>query len=151
MKTSFGNFFRRLMSNGVTLLPIEKNILTSLVEALPEGLQETARTQLQAYNLVQREVDGRALNFYRFRGFKIDRNGLPKLSIKPGTVRLLSISFTAPSLSKPIHVTMHAVDGYLFSISSSQDLRLVARVSEIQTVKIEASWRSNMISTDRPA
>jgi hypothetical protein len=43
----------------------EYALLNALVAALPDGLRSIVTSQFATYNLVQREQDNRALNFYR--------------------------------------------------------------------------------------
>lgn len=94
MKLEFGGLLRRLFFGGVRLLPIEQALMTAMVEALPPPLQHAVQQQLDAYNLVQREADGRALNFYRMLGRKASRDGIPPLPIQRGDVKLLRLTFT---------------------------------------------------------
>ena len=94
MKLEFGGLLRRLFFGGVRLLPIEQALMTAMVEALPPPLQHAVQQQLDAYNLVQREADGRALNFYRMVGRKASRDGIPPLPIQRGDVKLLRLTFT---------------------------------------------------------
>lgn len=64
MKRHFGSFWTRSpLGSGITLTDVEYRIVEELVQALPEWLRVTVEAQFAAYNLVQREVDGRALNW----------------------------------------------------------------------------------------
>ena len=63
MKRAFGNTITRLLWGGTTLNPVEHQLLERLVAELPTPIRMVAEQQLYACNLVQREADGRALNF----------------------------------------------------------------------------------------
>ena len=117
-----------------------------LVEVLPSQLRVPVEAQVSAYNLVQREVDGRALNFYRKKRFKVVRGDLPRLPVQPGVVKLCAVTLSSPSVSTPIHATMHAVDGYFFCLSFSQDLRPFSGVRDLVVAKVSQSWRSNLLA-----
>ena len=65
MKRSHGSWLIRLMRGGAVLTAGEQQLLSLLVTELPAHLREVAEGQFAEYNLVQREADGRALNFYK--------------------------------------------------------------------------------------
>jgi len=54
-------------------MTVEEDLLRLSLKDLPTALRSIVESHLNAYNLVQREVDGRALNFYRIK------RGLPTL------------------------------------------------------------------------
>lgn len=54
----------RFLRGGVVLGALEGWALQTLVSSLPPELRQIVEAQFQRYVLVQREVDGRALNFY---------------------------------------------------------------------------------------
>jgi len=99
---------------------------------------------MAGYNLVQREIDGRALNFYRKNCFRVVRDDLPRMPIEFGDVKLLSMSFSIGTREKPLHASAHAVDGYFFSLNFSQDLRPFAGAFVLESLGITQSWRSNV-------
>ena len=65
VKRTFGNWITRFLRGGQNLTGAEHRLLCLLVENLPPHLRDTAERQFESYNLAQREIDGRALNFYR--------------------------------------------------------------------------------------
>lgn len=145
MKLEFGSMLSRWLWNGIRLLPIEQVILTNLVDALPEHLRLVLLEQINACNLVQREVDGRELNFYRKIAGKVTRDGIPPLPIPQGEVPLLSIVFKlvdhGASQQKAAQVnitaTMFAIDQQFFCISLSQDMRQFPTITELAIQQIK--------------
>ena len=59
----FGNAFTCLVWGGVRLRDSERKLLELAVDELPEDVRRAVDAQLCAYNLAQRESDGRAINF----------------------------------------------------------------------------------------
>jgi hypothetical protein len=145
MNFEFGNLFTRLFWGGVRLLPLEQTVLSQLVESLPEQLGEIVVTQLQACNLVQREVDGRALNFYRMIGSRATREGVPDLPVKSGEVLLIKMAFSLHDDAQLLHATMTAIDQQFFCVNFSQDLRPMGDYTRIVVQGVTNSWRSGLV------
>lgn len=174
MKLEFGGLLRRLFFGGVRLLPIEQALMNTMVEALPRPLQQAVQQQLNAYNLVQREADGRALNFYRMLGRNASRDGIPPLPIQRGDVKLLRLTFTLAGQgasaqgavgqgeveeeamrqadAKPtrdrasMHATMYAIDQHLFCITFSHDVRQFRDQSELVVLEVKPTWQGAMLN-----
>jgi hypothetical protein len=95
VKRTFGAWITRLVRGGHTLTDAEHHLLCLLVGQLPPRLRATVERQFESYNLVQRESDGRALNFYRVR---VGKSGAlpvgPLLSSKLDVAPLVRISAT---------------------------------------------------------
>ena len=125
-------------------MPIEKQVLQQLIQALPQILRTPIEAQLNAYNLVQREIDGRALNFYRKKLRHLVRDDMPPLPVKTGEIKLLGLSFSISDFTQKIHATATAIDKYFFCISFSHDLRPFATHNIITIVDVTQSWRSNI-------
>jgi hypothetical protein len=151
MRETFGNPISRLLNGGVTLTTIEKKILKATIEALPPILRSTAETQLGGFNLVQREIDGRALNFYRKKFGRVIRDGLPVLPIKKGEIKLLALAFSIPGRPDSFHVTATAIDGYFFCLAFSHDLRPFAACDNLSVTKVTESWRSSLATSAQRA
>lgn len=151
MRETFGNPISRLLNGGVTLTTIEKKILKATIEALPPILRSTAETQLGGFNLVQREIDGRALNFYRKKFGQVIRDDLPVLPIKKGEIKLLALAFSIPGRPDSFHVTATAIDGYFFCLAFSHDLRPVAACDNLSVTKVTESWRSSLATSAQRA
>lgn len=145
IKRAYGNVFTRLLSGGVTLSSLEQAVLAKLIGALPPELQEPFLAQLDGCNLVQRESDGRALNFYKKQGGRVTRAHLPDLPVNTGEVLLLKMAFAVPGQGHPFHATMTAIDKQFFCLSFSHDLRPLQKANEITVQKITQSWRSSIV------
>ena len=118
MKTTFGNPFMRFLWGGVRLTGLEVAVLNALIEALPPKLRTRTIAQLEACNLVQREIDGRALNFYRRQLWGVSRAGLPDLPIRSGEVLLQRMTFQVDGARDSLHATMTAINKQFFCIRS---------------------------------
>ena len=145
MNFKFSNLFTRLLWGGVRLLPLEQAVLSQLVESLPDQIREIVVRQLQACNLVQREVDGRALNFYCMVRGRVTRAGVPELPVKSGEVLLLKMAFNLQDNTQLIHATMTAIDRQFFCVSFSQDLRPLGNNTRIVVQGVTNSWRSSVV------
>ena len=145
MKTSFGNPLTRLLWGGVVPTAVERTLLQAGIESFPERLRTPLLAQVEACNLVQREHDGRALNFYRKQGGAVTRDGLPELPIKPGEVRLLGIAFELAGRAGRLNATMTAVDRQFFCLSLSHDLRSAGAGTQVRIVDMVQSWRSSLL------
>ena len=132
------------------LMPIEEALLRLSVEELPTVLRSIVESQINSYNLVQREVDGRALNFYRIKGRRVKRDDLQPLPINPGDVKLLSITFSIEANTKDIHATLSAVNKYFFCMALSECLKPYKNSDRIFIKHVKQSWRSNILSSTAP-
>src|SRR4051812_44916289 len=118
MKRTFGNFLERLLWGGTRLTDVEFELLQQLVAALPSTLHWAVERQFEAYNLVQREVDGRALNFYRKRiGTANYMEGLPLLEMAVDEAPLVRLTARVSGETEPLHVTLNAVKGRVFCMA----------------------------------
>ncbi len=121
VKRRFGGLVSRLLRGGNTLSDVEYAVMCCLVEALPPGLRSIVTTQLEAYNLVQRESDGRALNFYRFKnGSPAFIDDLPRLQMKTEESPLVRAKLSLGGEKEPLHAVLTAVRGRVFCISFSR-------------------------------
>jgi hypothetical protein len=150
MKTKFGNLVTRIFRGGVVLMPVEEALLRLSVKELPAALRPIVESHITAYNLVQREADGRALNFYRIKGGRVKRDDLQPLPIKPGEVKLLSVAFSIEANTKEMHATLSAVNKYFFCMAFSECLRPYKNSNRIFIKRVKQSWRSNIVSTTAP-
>jgi len=134
----------RLLKGGVKLTPVEGQLLELFQSSVPSEIQIPLDRQIAAYNLVQREIDGKALNFYRIRRWKVYRDDLPKLPVSPGEIKLLSMELEESAASDVFHATFWAVDGYFFCINLSESTEHTAP-QQIRIRKVKQCWRSNLI------
>jgi hypothetical protein len=146
MKTKFGNIMTRLLNGGAVLTSIEAQILIEFVNALPPDLRLPVEQELHAYNLVQRESDGRAINFYRKEFGRPVSGGFPLLPVRSGEVKLLSFAFTVDGQQKRFHATMSSVNRRFFCMNFSDDLRPFAS-NKIKVLEVTESWRSGIEPT----
>jgi hypothetical protein len=120
----------------------EHRLLSSLVEELPANLRETIETQFAEYNLVQREADGRALNFYRVGLFSSTPLSVsPLLESKQEEALLIRLAAHIGE-TEPLHATLTAVRGRVFCASFS---RRVPRNlgNEFKIGSVVHAWKSN--------
>ena len=150
MKTKFGNILTRISRGGVVLMPIEEALLKCTVEELPASLRSIVESQINTYNLVQREIDGRALNFYRITQGRVKRDDLQPLPIKTGEIKLLSVAFSIEAGTKYMHATLSAVNKYFFCMALSECLKPYKNSNRIFIKHVRQSWRSNIVSSSAP-
>jgi hypothetical protein len=142
VKREFGSWWSRLFRAGTTLSRLEFEFLLLLIDALPEAMKDVAETQFQAFNLVQREVDGRALNFYRMKGGKSDMKGLPLLETTQAEAPLVRISATVSGVTEPVHAVLAAVNGRVFSVTFSQRVDNLVSGRILEVTRVKQAWRS---------
>ena len=141
MKRRFGNVVSRLLYGGVILTSVEYALLESLIQGLPDGIRATVEAQFESYNLVQREIDGRALNFYRMIRGRADPGGIPLLKMSGEEAALIRLSAIVASDAQLIHASLTAVAGRAFSIAFS---RALPAEGKVHVVKVKQAWRSNI-------
>ena len=140
----FGGLLSRILRGGTTLSDAEHAALCALVHALPSDLQTVVITQLNAYNLVQREIDGRALNFYRVKKrLAAFMDDMPQLRMKTGETPLVRASLAVEGETEPLHAVLTAVHGRVFCVSFSRPPGRSA--SSVRVLHTEQSWRSSVI------
>jgi hypothetical protein len=135
---TFGNWMTRALRGGVTLSPAEQWLLDRLVRALPDDLRDITHAQLVSYNLAQREVDGRAVNFYRRPALLPN---MPLLPMSVGEAPLVRLS-TSTGSGDPVHATLNAVSGRVFCIAFSRAIGALSP-SDLAVAKVTEAWRSN--------
>ncbi|MDT4329303.1 hypothetical protein ACQE3E_07200 [Methylomonas sp. MED-D] len=141
MKRTFGNLFERLLGGGTTLTEVEFQLLQHLVGALPLQLRSVVDAQFSAYNLVQRESDGRALNFYRKKAGRANNmDGLPLLQMSVDEAPLIRLTATLAGDAEPLHATLNAVGGRVFCMALSRAVRAEGAVT---VSDFKQAWRSN--------
>lgn len=142
-KTQFGSAFQRLLRGGVRLYPVEERLIERFILAMPDNFQVPLQQQLNAFNLAQREVDGRALNLYRIKGGQVFKDNLPPLPCHAGEVKLWRCHAGFPD-GKELHVVFTAVDRVFFGITTDQDIRPFRDLTDFTVNQTKQSWRSNL-------
>lgn len=144
MKRTFGNFFTRFLWGGTKLTDVEFQLLNQLIESLPSSLHSVVEKQFDAYNLVQREIDGRALNFYRMKGGSANNmEGLPLLDMDIEEAPLVRLTANVAGDSELLHATLSAVGGRAFCMSLN---RAVRSEGDVIVSDVKQAWRSNFHS-----
>ena len=134
----------RLLRGGVVLSRFEQFLLKILEQHVPAEMGKTLRRQWRGFNLIQRSPDWQELRFYRLVSGRVDRTDLPKLSVREGEVKLLSVALRSPGATDNINVNFWAVDGWLFSLNSDRSWRALRDLSDTAIESIEHSYRSNL-------
>lgn len=144
MKRTFGSWLTRFLRGGHRLTDGEHHLLSLLVMELPPHLRGKIESQFESYNLVQREIDKRALNFYRVRAW---RSGVlpvtPTLKCKVAVAPLVKIKVTVASQVEPLHAVLTAVNGHVFSVSFDRPVPRMSKPADYQIEKVTQAWRSN--------
>ena len=142
MKRHFGSWASRLFRGGTTLSDSEYHILSLLVAELPPRLRERVEQQFDSYDLVQREVDNRTLNFYP------RRPGVPlaaaiilksKLEVAP----LMRLNLSVAGQPEPLNAVLTAVRGRAFSVSFNRALSANVSPADMSVKKVTHAWQSN--------
>jgi hypothetical protein len=143
MRTQFGTRLSRFLCGGVVLSALESWTLQSLVSSLPPDLRQIVEAQFQRYVLVQREVDGRALNFYPRRSEMKEVLSAPALQMEGEEAPLVRIKFSVAGHRRSMHAVLTAVLGRAFCVSFSNDVRPFSTALGFELESVEQSWRSN--------
>ena len=143
MRLQFGTRLTRFLRGGVVLSDLEGWTLQTLVSSLPAGLRQIVEAQFQRYVLVQREVDGRALNFYPRRSEMKAGLFAPALKMEVEETPLVRIKFSVTGHGRSLHAVLTAVLGRAFCVSFSNDTRPFAAASVFELENVEQAWRSN--------
>ena len=150
MKRRFGSLLTRTLRGGANLSDEEHFLLKSLVDALPLGLRSVVSAQFNSYNLVQREQDGRALNFYRV---PLIGKPLPPgrlLEMKSDEAPLIGLVAQIEGETRPLHATLSAVHGRAFAVAFDRPVPSVGAL-RLGVTKVSHSWRSNFRDSDADA
>lgn len=142
MKRVFGNWLFRLLRGGVKLSSLEFEFLVLLVDALPPKIRRIVEAQFDAYNLVQRESDGRALNFYCIKGRRPTTNGMPLLETTQVEAPLIRITASITNERAPVHAVLTAVDGRAFSVAFSRRVDTFDSAKVVEVTRTRQAWRS---------
>ena len=144
MKRAFGTLITRFLRSGATLTTAEYHLLCLLVGALPPHLRGIVERQFESYNLVQREIDRRALNFYRVRVWNNKVLPVtPLLDSKLQEAPLVRIKTVVNGESEPLHAVLTAVDGRAFSVSFSRAVSNLVKAEDLSVHSVTQAWKSN--------
>ena len=151
MKRRFGSIFTRsFVGSGTTLTDVEHSLTEELISRLPDSLKRIVESQIDVYNLVQREIDGRALNFYRVglgRSLRMAR--IPVLEMDSEESPLIRISALVEGDPKPINATLTAVNGRVFCVSFGRRVDRYSNGTRVEVTGVKKAWRSNFTVTNK--
>ena len=144
MKREFGNWIMRLLRGGTTLNEAEYFVLVTLVGSLDAQIRSVVQSHFNEYNLVQREVDGRALNFYKIgpKGRKLEVSC--PLEMEKLEEPLVKATFAIPRDNKSFYAVLTAVGGRAFCITFSRALPNSGFGTTPTVSSITQSWRSGV-------
>lgn len=111
------------MHGGVVLSPVEEVAIDRLIASLPDELRAIAEAQFASYNLVQREVDGRALNFYRIVRGRPSHDGMPLQPRWQAETSLVRVSIAIQGAPAPLRAGLVAIGGRAFSVVFDRPVR----------------------------
>jgi hypothetical protein len=148
VKREFGTKVSRLLQGGVKLTDAEHSIVCALVDALPPQLKCVVEHQFELYNLVQREVDQRGLNFYLKMGGTVSLEGLPLLSHKGIEAPLVRIRAKLGTTSTPVRAVLTAVNGRAFQVTLDRRLSVLEHLESVHVEETVQAWRSNFVVTE---
>jgi hypothetical protein len=149
MKRHFGSFLARsFLGRGTTLTEVEYKLTEASIQALPDWLRTTVEMQIDAYDLVQRESDGRALNFYLKRQQRsAGMENIPMLKtneVKAPLMRLTAIIGTDPA---PVHATLNAIHGRVFCVAFDRRVDTYPFSAVVEVIHCKEAWRSTVRRT----
>jgi hypothetical protein len=138
-------FWTRLLRGGVRLTAFDRFLLKIVEQHVPAEMVAPLRKQWRGLNLIQRSPDWQELRFYRLVAGRADRADLPKLSVRDGEVKLLSVTLRPAGDADIVNVNFWAVDGWFFSLNADRPLRPFRSLSEATVEAVEHSYRSNLV------
>ena len=139
------NLWMRLLRGGVSLTPFDEFLLESLVRHVPSDMASAIRHQWRGLNLVQRDPEWLELRFYRVVRGRVDRSELPRLPVREGEVKLLSIALRPLGVADLVHVNFWAVDRRFFNLNANRSLRPFRDHTEMPVETVEHCYRSNLV------
>ena len=108
------------------------------------------RSSIQCVQPVQREHDGRALNFYRKKnGQAASGQDFPLFETKEAEAPLTRLIATFEGDSEPLHATLVAVSGRAFCMSFSRQPPPSVRQESMRVTSSRQAWRSNVLLPDQ--
>lgn len=135
------NKLRKMILGCTELTQFEEQSIKLCIENLPENLKGIAAAQLKEYNLIQREYDGRTVNFYKVKCLRKVVNPNQLLPIKTDDCVLIKLELKTIS-NERIGVTLHATGHRIFSASFSKDASNLGKIEGMRLEKLTKSWRS---------
>ena len=138
-------FWTRLLRGGVILSPFERFLLRILEQHGPAEMVTLLRQQWRGLNLIQRSPDWQELRFYRLVAARVDRTDLPKLPVRDGEVKLLSVALRPTADMAIVNINFWAVDGWFFSLNADRSWEPFRELRDAPIESVEHSYRSNLV------
>jgi hypothetical protein len=143
VKRNFGNLVTRVLRGGTRLTDAEHFLLSAMVERLDPEVRGVVESHFEQYNLAQREIDGRALNFYRVApGRRVPQKVSDPLDMTVEEAPLIKIAVSAPSERKPLHAVLTAVNGQVFCVTFDRAPPKPHFEPNVSVVSYTQTWRS---------
>ena len=139
------SLWTRLLRGGVSLTAFDRFLLGILEQHVPAEMATALRQQWRGLNLIQRSPDWQELRFYRLVAGQVDRAELPKLPVRDGEVKLLSVALRPTGDGDALNVNFWAVDGWFFNLNADRSLRPFRELSDSAVDAVEHSYRSNLV------
>ena len=98
------------------LRPVEKRVLESVAEALPQAPRELFVKQVSSINRAHRLTHGREVNLYRIRKGKPDFDDSLRFPVTSPEVRLATVEFVTGQTSPPLRCDVWLANGRVFSL-----------------------------------
>jgi hypothetical protein len=142
----------RVLRGGARLTDAEHFLLAAMVERLDPEIRGVVESQFQQYNLVQREVDGRALNFYRVvPGRRAPLEVSNPLDMTVDEAPLIKIAVAASGDNNPLHAVLTAVGGRVFCVTFDRAPPKPNFETSTSVVEYTQTWRSAIRAHTRVA
>jgi len=141
------SFWMRLLRGGVSLSTFDQFLLGTLLQHVPGEMATAIRKQWRGLNLVQRDPEWQELRFYRLVRGRADRSELPRLPVRDGEVKLLSLALRPADAGDLLHVNFWAIDRSFFNLNASRSLWPFRDQTEMPLESVEHSYRSNLLRT----
>lgn len=139
------SLWMRLVRGGVPVTPFDGFLLGSLLHNVPAEMATIIRQQWRGLNLAQRDPEWQELRFYRVVSGRVDRGDLPRLPVRDGEVKLLSLALRPTDATELLHVNFWAIDRCFFNLNANRSLRPFRDRSEMPIESVEHSYRSNLV------
>ena len=135
------NNLLRWLRGGIKETQFEFECLKLCLEHLPDKLRPVALKQISEYNLVQREIDQRALNYYNISVFLNVVNPSELLPISSDDCILIKLVVETENQDK-INVALHATGYRIFCICFNKSVAHLANFSKLNVCSVTNSWET---------
>ena len=142
MSKQFSNLLLNLMHNGKSISLLENKLLEILFQNLPDFIFSTIKEQFKKYNLLQREIDFKEINFYRIKKGKVFTEDFPKLKTNRQEFELMEIKFKVIKNDAAYIAKFWVVNNLFFCISFNKSIKNILNEIDIEIISLEKSYAS---------